>query len=155
NSSPRVSRPTEEPSAWDRQSELLWRYLRDLPILRFTTPPDQLLSARRLGVAGFATAQETFHRRFAEQHHRAKDWLVNISAPAFFVTLCVVILQLVLAYTGKGGERVTKTLMMVTLVCAGGAFVVSLLAHQLGFEAIAERSTNAAERYRNLLAAID
>jgi hypothetical protein len=40
--------------------------------------------------------------------------------------------------------------MMLTLVSAGVAFLVLLLSHQLGFEAIAERSSNAAEHFERL-----
>lgn len=46
-------------------------------------------------------------------------------------------------------------LMIAMLIFASGAFVASLLAHQLGFEAIAERSRTAAEHYRSLKAPID
>lgn len=152
---PRVSVPTEEPHVWTLQTERLWTYLRDLPVMTFTTPPDRLLSARRLAVAGFAAAQEAFHRRFAEQHLAAQRWLVKVSAWAFRITLCVVLVQLVIAVVAESHEGLATALMLITLLCAVGAFVVSLLAHQLGFEAIAERSTNAAEHYRTLLTAIE
>jgi hypothetical protein len=46
---------------------------------------------------------------------------------------------------------VPNVLMMLTLISASCAFVLSLLSHQLGFEAIAERSRSAAEHFEGLV----
>lgn len=92
---------------------------------------------------------------FAEQHYRAQKWLVKISGRAFFTTLCLAVAQLVIAHLDEPHEELAVKLMMATLICASGAFGISLLAHQLGFEAIAERSTNAAHHLRGLRTAMD
>jgi hypothetical protein len=108
------------------------------------------MSARISAIADYASFQEKFHLRFADQHYRAQQWLVRVSGRAFLLTLCLVIAQLVISRLRPSDHHLAVTLMMVTLACGNGAFVVSLLAHQLGFEAIAERSTNAAEHFRAL-----
>jgi hypothetical protein len=63
--------------------------------------------------------------------------------------------QLAISHLTYPTEGLAAKLMMATLICAGGAFVLSLLAHQLGFEAIAERSNNAADHFRALRISID
>jgi hypothetical protein len=155
HTTPRLSLPTEDPEKWACQTEVFWTYLRSLPPLSFSTPSAALLSARRSAVADYATYQETFHKGFADQHYKAQKWLVKISGRAFFVTLCLVVAQLAISHLTYPTESLAAKLMMATLICAGGAFVLSLLTHQLGFEAIAERSNNAAEHFRALRTSID
>jgi hypothetical protein len=151
---PRLTFPHEEPKIWEEQAKLLWSYLRSLPAISLCTPGADLLSARRSAVAEYARDQEDFHKDFAEQHYAAQRFLVKISGRAFFATLCLAMAQLGIALTGPREALATK-LMMATLILAGGAFVVSLLAHQLGFEAIAERSRNAAEHFQSLRTAME
>jgi hypothetical protein len=160
---PRLSPPDDDPGLWDRQTGVFWIYLRSLPICHWSTPPADLLSARRSAVADYATSQKRFHADFAEQHFSIHNWLVALSGWAFVATLVLVVAQLALAFLEGAGqlkdfaylEHAPAKLMVVTLSCACGAFVLSLLAHQLGFEKIAERSANAAQEFDVLVNGIN
>jgi hypothetical protein len=152
---PELACPSEEKERWVSQTQVVWTYLRSLPALAFSTPGADLLSARRSAIADYTNFQERFHTDFGEQHYVAQTWLTKISGRAFFATLCLVGVQLTIAVLSPDRKDWPVTLMMVTLVCALSAFVLSLLAHQLGFEAIAERSTNASHHFRDLRTAID
>jgi hypothetical protein len=127
----------------------------------FTTPGSELLSARISAIEDYVAFQADWHTDFASQHRTAGKRLARISAIAFIVTLCLCIIQLLISYHHDalaGYEAaVTKAahvLMLLTLISASGAFLLSLLSHQLGFEAIAERSSNAAEHFEGLREAI-
>jgi hypothetical protein len=154
HSTPQMTLPSEDPGRWAAHSRVVWTYIRSLPILTFESRAADLLSARCTAVVDYATYQEKFHNGFAAQHQAAHKWLTNISGLAFWGTLCLVVFQLVTAYL-PGDARLSTKLMMATIIAACGAFVLSLITHQLGFEAIAERSTNAAQRLRALRALID
>jgi uncharacterized membrane protein YhdT len=165
---PRLNPPAEEPSLWFDRSQLLLRHLRSLPPLAFTTPANELLSARVSAIHDFSNYQAKWHRDFAAQHRDAEKWLTRISAYAFVITLVLCVVQLLISYgvsvmqgylgeTPRHLETVTVVahtlahgLMMLTLISAGCAFVILLLLHQLGFDAIAERSSNAAEHFETL-----
>ncbi len=147
---PQLGLPTEDSRAWLHCCRTAWIYRRSLPILRFDSVRADLLSARRSAIEGYVRSQATFHERFANQHHEAHKWLNKISGYAFFLTLCLVVTQLVITYLPDMDERLPVRLMMATLAGACLAFVLSLLAHQLGFEAIAERSSSAARRFHEL-----
>jgi hypothetical protein len=152
---PQLVLPTERPEQWVCQSKVVWTYLRSLPLLPFSTPAADLLSARRSAIADYASYQDRFHRDFAGQHYAAQKWLIKISSRAYLATLCLVVVQLVIAYLPSASGGTVVKLMMGTLICTCGAFALSVLAHQLGFEAIAERSTNACQHFRDLGEAID
>jgi hypothetical protein len=153
---PKLFPPSGESDQWVRQTRVFWTYLRSLPACRFSTPSADLLSARRSAVADYASYQERFHADFAAQHYTTHKWLVRISARAFFATLLLVIVQLFIAvWYRQCSEDLPLTLMITTLICAWGAFVLVLLTHQLGFEAIAERSNSAAQQFRTLHMAIE
>ncbi|MGB7924017.1 MAG: hypothetical protein WCF57_12290 [Pyrinomonadaceae bacterium] len=158
---PQLTPPPEEPGMWVESSRAMLKRFRDLPRAAFTTPRADLLSARISAIADFARYQSTWHTNFAAQHRTAAKRLTRMSAYAFVLTLCLCVLQLLLTYNvgvAEGHEEALTTaahvLMMLTLVSAGGAFVLSLISHQLGFEAIAERSSNVAEHFENLWQAI-
>ena len=78
-----------------------------------------------------------------------------MSSYAFIATLCMCGLQLAVAYYQHDATRIAVVLMMLTLVSASSAFVFLLLSHQLGFEAIAERSANAAQHFETLKQSIE
>ncbi|MBZ5727660.1 MAG: hypothetical protein LAP87_22010 [Acidobacteriia bacterium] len=157
HTAPDLTIPPDKPDLWTRESRVFWTYFRSLPPLAFQTAPADLLSARRTAVAEYAEHQMQFHEDFARQHWAADRWLTRISGRAFLATVCFCIAQLVLAWLHSHAplpaafEQLPTALMMLTLACACGAFVLTVLNHQLGFEAIAERSTIAAGQYRTLL----
>ena len=150
HTAPRLTQPTESPDQWVHQTQVVWTYLRSLPAVAFTTASADLLSSRLSAVTHYAKHQEDFHRDFAKQHRDAQGLLVWVTGRAFLITLVVAAAQLAIAHFAEAKGDWPVKLMMVTLVCASGAFVVSLLAHQLGFESIAERSANAEQRFRSL-----
>lgn len=159
---PPLTLPSEEPELWIDRSRLLMRHLRALPPVEFTTPKAELLSARTSAIADFVGYQAKWHTGFAEQHRAAGKRLTRMSAYAFVVTLCLCAVQLFIAYRAEeltdykeALTGIAHMLMMLTLLSAGGAFVLSILSHQLGFEAIAERSSNAAEHFEVLKQAIE
>ncbi|HEV7902465.1 MAG TPA: hypothetical protein VGO96_01385 [Pyrinomonadaceae bacterium] len=157
---PQLTPPPEEPGIWVESSRAMLRRFRSLPRAAFTTPRADLLSARISAIADFVRYQSAWHTDFAAQHRTAEKRLARMSAYAFVLTLCLCVIQLIISNlrVAEGhGEALTTTahlLMMLTLVSAGGAFVLSLLSHQLGFEAIAERSSNVAEHFESLWQAI-
>lgn len=151
---PLLAPPPEDPELWIDRSRILLKHLRALPRMVFTTPKDELLSARISAIADFASDQATWHKNFADQHRAAEKRLTRTSVYAFVVTLCLCVLQLIIAYNLEAMTGIAHVLMMLTLISAGGAFVLLLLSHQLGFEAIAERSNNAAEHFESLQQAI-
>lgn len=163
---PQLALPSEEPRVWVDRSRLLLRHLRRLPPMAFTTPPDELLSARVSVIRDFSNYQAGWHRSFAGQHRAAEKRLARISAYAFAGTLLLCLFQLLISFglpvllNSLGAspghvltevvKTVARSLVLLTLLSAGVAFVVLLLSHQLGFEAIAERSSNAAEHFKGL-----
>jgi hypothetical protein len=162
---PLLTPPTENPALWIERSRMALRYARTLPLTRFVTSNDELLSARISAIASFAAYQAGWHRDFAEQHHTAEARMAGWSAKAFLVTLALCVGQLVVAYLETtlspgipGGLHVDKGVLhamtLLTLAAAMSALLVLLLAHQLGFAAIAERSANAAEQFARLANAI-
>ncbi|HET6980035.1 MAG TPA: hypothetical protein VFI24_27125 [Pyrinomonadaceae bacterium] len=157
---PRLTLPAEEPELWINRSRMLLKHLRALPSIVLVTPKAELLSARISAIEDFVRYQSGWHKNFAAQHQTAARHLTRISTYAFVVTLCLCVLQLLISYYLEetvGSDRATilaHILMMLTLISATLAFVISLLSHQLGFEAIAERSRNAAERFDELVKAI-
>jgi hypothetical protein len=159
---PPLALPSEEPELWIDRSRLLLRHFRALPQVVFTTPTAELLSARISAIADFVSFQAKWHTGFAAQHRAAEKRLRRMSASAFVVTLCLCALQLVIAYGAEAlpdykeaVAGIAHILMMLTLLSACGAFVLSILSHQLGFEAIAERSSNAAEHFEVLKQAME
>jgi hypothetical protein len=147
---PELRLPTDEPAIWIERSGFVLRQFRTRPDIVFTTDRTDLLSARVSALADFAAYQASWHKDFAEQHRVAGKWLTRLSSWAFTSTLIVCALQLVIAYFFAGQETLVRSLVLVTLTFACCAFALSLLSHQLGFETIAERSTNAAERFHLL-----
>jgi hypothetical protein len=160
HTAPPLTPPPEESGVWVECSQAMLKRFRDLPHMVFTTPRVDLLSARISALADFANFQSAWHTDFAAQHRTAGKRLTRMSAYAFVVTLFLCVLQLVISNlkAAEGHEAAVTgaahILMLLTLVSAGGAFMLSLLSHQLGFEAIAERSSNAAGHFQNLLQAI-
>jgi hypothetical protein len=165
---PSLTPPSEEPKLWIDRSQILLRHLRKLPTVTFNSPTEDLRSARISALDDYSSYQATWHTDFADQHRTAQKRLIRLSAVAFALTLLFCILQLVVAFLIRQVighpeilscyQRALATtehlLLMGTLVFAGGAFVLLILSHQLGFEAIAERSSNAAEHFRELQTAI-
>jgi cytochrome b561 len=165
---PRLIPPNEEPEMWLDRSRLLLRHLRSLPPVAFTTSTTELLSARVSAVHDFVKFQAGWHRDFAEQHQVAEKRLSKMSAHAFIGILGLCALQLIISYVltqapkylheaPKLLEGATEfahvlayVLTLLTLASTGGAFVLLLLLHQLGFEQIAERSNNASEHFKAL-----
>lgn len=161
HTTPQLTTPQEEPGLWVECSRAMLRHFRSLPRAALITPRSDLLSARMSAIADFAKYQSAWHTDFAAQHRTAEKRLTRLSAYAFVLTLCLCIIQLLISYNkevmeGHEGALTTAAhlLMMLTLASAGGAFVLSLLSHQLGFEAIAERSSHLAEHFENLYQAI-
>lgn len=161
---PEMTSPVENPELWIDRSRILLQHIRALPPVVFTTPRDELLSARISAIADFSSYQAKWHKDFADQHRAGEKRLARMSVYAFVVTLCLCVLQLIIAYPynleamsnyREALTEVAHVLMMVTLISAGCAFVILLLSHQLGFEAIAERSSNAAEHFESLQQAIN
>jgi hypothetical protein len=161
---PQLTPPSEEPKLWIDQSRILLRHLRALPTVVFDSDVEDLRSARISAIDDFSSYQARWHKDFAGQHRAAETRLSRMSAHAFVATLCLCALQLVIASViksladhpevmvlyGEGIGRIGQVLLMGTLISAGSAFVILILSHQLGFEAIAERSSNAAEHFEEL-----
>jgi hypothetical protein len=159
---PRLSPPNDDAGLWKRQTPLFWIYLRSLPICSWSTSTAALLSARRSAVADYANSQRKYHDDFARQHFAIHKWLVRRSGWAFLATLVLVVVQLVLAFLEAKKLPDLEflvywpaRLMILTLSFACGAFVLSLLAHQLGFERIGERSASAAREFQILIGDIE
>jgi hypothetical protein len=165
---PRLTPPNEEPQLWFDSSRLFLRHLRSLTPVAFTTREAELLSARISAVYDFVKFQAGWHRGFAEQHRVAEKRLSRMSVYAFLATLGLCVTQLLITYlltlapkylhgvpellqgVTEFAHVLAHALMLLTLVSTGGAFVLLLLLHQLGFEEIAERSNNAAEHFTSL-----
>jgi hypothetical protein len=148
--------PAEEPELWIDRSRLLLKHLRNLPTILLVTAKAELLSARISALEDFARYQYEWHKNFAARNQAAGKRLARISAYGFVVTLGLCVLQLIISYTQQHTDSASATLvptvlMMLTLISASCAFVLSLLSHQLGFEAIAERSRYAAEHFEGLV----
>ena len=107
------------------------------------------------GIREYAHFQRTFHDDFAIQHRDAHRSLVHLSSVAFFITLLLAAGQFAALLIPNPFPEMVKLLTLGTLISTLLAFVVSLLAHQLGFEAISERSTNAAAHFSFLDARIE
>jgi hypothetical protein len=165
---PLLTPPPEEPGLWLDRSRLLLQHLRGLPLVAFDTPVAELLSARVSAVRDYAKSQAQWHEDFASQHRAAARRLTRMSFYGFVVTLFLCAAQLLISHavsvlpaylnatlvdlewlTGVA-HTLAQVLLILTLIAAGCAFVVLLLSHQLGFEAITERSSNAAERFERL-----
>jgi hypothetical protein len=161
---PELTPPPEEPKLWIDQSRILLRHLRALPTVVFDSEGEDLKSARISAIDDFSGYQAVWHKDFADQHRSAETRLSRMSAYAFVATLCLCVLQLIIAFAiksmarhpevlglyGEAMGRISHALLMGTLISAGSAFVILILSHQLGFEAIAERSSNAAEHFEEL-----
>lgn len=156
HSIPQLTLPSEAPDLWIDRSRILLRQLRALPSLVLITRKADLRSARISAIMDFSKFQAKWHKDFADQHRAAQKWLSSTSTWAFLGTLFLCVLQLVIAYYLEAipdylpAKKIAQVLMMLTLITAGVAFVVLILSHQLGFEAIAERSSNASEHFGSL-----
>jgi hypothetical protein len=154
---PRLTLPSEDPDLWVDRSRILLQHFRAFPSMRFITPRAALLSARISAILDFSKFQAKWHMEFADQHRAAEKRLARICTWAFLGTLLLCGGQLVIVYYLEAipgylqaMTTVANVLMMLTLISAGMAFVLLILSHQLGFEAIAERSSNAAEHFETL-----
>lgn len=168
HTTPQLATPSEEPRLWIDRSRILLKHFRSLPPIIFDSPTEDLKSARISALNDFANYQATWHKDFADQHRVAEKRLTRLSAYSFVFALSFSALQLLFVVLVRalqvrpevmsGYQRITigieHVLLMWTLISAGVAFVIVILLHQLGFEAIAERSSNAAEHFNELGAEI-
>ncbi|MCC6590147.1 MAG: hypothetical protein IT168_25875 [Bryobacterales bacterium] len=151
---PDTVQPSGDADTWVRQTRAFWLHFRGLgPLDLTTTPPPDLRSCRRSALEDYARSQAAFHSDFAHQHFRTHRSLTRLSAWAFLITLLICFAQL-LASAWMTSE-ISKGLLLLTLVSACAAFAISVVAHQLGFEAIAERSEAAALAMSRLAATIE
>jgi hypothetical protein len=161
---PPLTPPSEEPRLWIDRSRILLRHLRALPTTVFDSDKESLRSARISAINEFSSRQAKWHKNFANQHRTAEARLSRMSAYAFVFTLSLCVLQIVFALLinllashtegtashGAAMGGVGHVLLMGTLISASSACVLLILSHQLGFEAIAERSSNASEHFEKL-----
>lgn len=159
---PHLEPPTEEPALWIAQTRILLRHLRSLASIEYQSSMEDLRSARVSALEDFSHYQATWHTDFADQHRTAETRLTRLSVFFFIVTLCFCVLQLVFAFSvthirpelvmayQQAVSNIGHGLLMLTLISAGAAFVLVILLHQLGFETIAERSSNASEHFARL-----
>ncbi len=159
---PHIEPPTEEPGLWIVQTRILLGHLRSLASIEYQSSMEDLRSARVSALEDFSHYQATWHTDFADQHRTAETRLTRLSVFFFIVTLCFCVLQLVFALSvthirpelvlgyQQAVSNIGHGLLMLTLISAGAAFVLVILLHQLGFETVAERSSNAAEHFAGL-----
>lgn len=152
---PRFGSIDSEWTEWSETARTYWNVVRQLPTQRWSTENDFLLSARRSAILNFCQKQAKWQRQFSLQNSKLHHRLVNWSMSFFVLTFLICIFAVIAALALHLPEIFAGTLACVSALMALVAFVCSLISHQLGFEAIAERATIAAEHYEHLIADIE